>query len=490
MPGASNQDSARIPNPWWVPAFLGRVPAQAEERHVRLLGAVAIALFVEEYDLAMLMAALKPIAESFGSAEADLPVYLGIMRLGAIPAFFLIPFADRIGRRRVFLASMVGMGTLTLFSAFSQTMWQFVTLQVLTRTFFVAGSAIAFVMVTEEFPAKNRGWAIGLLGALAAVGHGAGTALYGLVEWLPYGWRSLYVVGFLPVVFIGAFSRAIPETKRFDEYNAGSHASEHVGLWSWAAPIKSLVQRQPVRALCLGLVGFLPSVGLISAFSFAQYYLQTDHGYGPAASSAVIIVGGSVALAGNVLAGHLSDRFGRRRVGSALFVAFPFAVAVFYMGPSWVVPIGWILVVTAGQGGRLVTRAVSTELFPTSERAAASGLYTVLETCGAAAGLFILYAYTSDQAALAAVIPWLATAAAASGLLLLLFPETKQLELEAIAMGGDADLPPLVDPDVVLAHTDTPVSSAPSAASAASAPSVAPAAPSPAPAHEPERPAP
>ncbi len=456
-PGASNQNPAPLRNPWWIPTFLGRVPSGAEDRQVKLLGAVAIALFVEEYDLAMLMAALKPIAESFGAAEADLPGYLGIMRLGAIPAFFLIPFADRIGRRRVFLTAIVCMGALTLATAFSQTMWQFVALQVLTRTFFVAGSSIAFVMVTEEFPARNRGWAIGLLGALAAVGHGAGTALYGLVEWLPFGWRFLYAVGFLPVIFIGAFARAIPETKRFQEHDAANQTSKGVGIWSWAAPVASLVRRQPLRSAGIGLVGLLPQMGLISAFSFAQYYLQTDLGYQPSVSSAVIIAGGAVALAGNVLAGHVSDRIGRRWVGAVLFLVFPVAVAVFYQGPGWAVPIGWVLVVTTGQGGRLITRAFSTELFPTSERAAASGLYTVLETCGAAGGLFVLYAYTSDKAALASVIPWIATAAGASGLLLLLFPETMQKELEAIAAEGGAEPPlqaPAGDLEIPLAHPE------------------------------------
>ena len=48
----------------------------------------------------------------------------------------------------------------TLLTAFSQTSTQFVICQMITRTFFVAGSAIAFVMVAEEFPAPHRGWGI------------------------------------------------------------------------------------------------------------------------------------------------------------------------------------------------------------------------------------------------------------------------------------------------------------------------------------------
>ena len=99
--------------PWWIPHFLGPIPA-VEEPHLRLLGAVSLALLFEEYDLAMLTAALPQIAESIQMAEADFGFYLGLIRLGALPAFALIPYADRIGRRRVFLVTLVGTAVATV----------------------------------------------------------------------------------------------------------------------------------------------------------------------------------------------------------------------------------------------------------------------------------------------------------------------------------------------------------------------------------------
>ena len=58
-------------NPWWIPPFLGRAPAGLEQGHFKMLGAVALALFIEEYDLAMLTAALKHIALELGMLEGD-----------------------------------------------------------------------------------------------------------------------------------------------------------------------------------------------------------------------------------------------------------------------------------------------------------------------------------------------------------------------------------------------------------------------------------
>ena len=55
--------------PWWIPPFLGRVPAEIDDRSLKLLGAVAFALLFEEYDQAMVTSALKQIAAELGITE-------------------------------------------------------------------------------------------------------------------------------------------------------------------------------------------------------------------------------------------------------------------------------------------------------------------------------------------------------------------------------------------------------------------------------------
>ena len=110
----------------------------------------------------------------------------------------------------------------TFFTAFAQTPAQFVLVQMLTRTFMLAGAAVAVVIVTEEYPAAYRGWALGMLGALSACGHGLGAALFAAVEHLPYGWRALYVVGIFPLLLFPFFARSIQETGRFDRHRSAA----------------------------------------------------------------------------------------------------------------------------------------------------------------------------------------------------------------------------------------------------------------------------
>jgi MFS family permease len=125
----------------------------------------------------------------------DLGGFTGLTRLGALPAFFLLPLGDRIGRRRLLLISIAGMSVGSFVTALAQSPTQFVIAQIATRTFIVSAAVTSFVVVSEEFPAANRGWGIGMLGGVGAIGFGLGALLYGFVDRLPFGWRALYALG-------------------------------------------------------------------------------------------------------------------------------------------------------------------------------------------------------------------------------------------------------------------------------------------------------
>ena len=116
----STDDQKRASRPWWLPHFLGRIPLGVEDRHVALVGVVALASLFENYDMSMLTSALKQIRESFGLSQSEASSLFAWIRLGAIPAFLVLPLADRVGRRKVFLIAIVGMSIGTLASAFAR----------------------------------------------------------------------------------------------------------------------------------------------------------------------------------------------------------------------------------------------------------------------------------------------------------------------------------------------------------------------------------
>jgi putative MFS transporter len=423
-------------NPWWIPPFLGRVPEQIEPKQIRLLGFVALALFFENYDVSLLGALLKYLAEDFALAKADLGDFAGTIRLGTLPAFFLIPFADRIGRRRMFLISIVGLSVGTFMTAFSQSAMQFVACQIVARSFIITASAVAYVIVTEEFPAAHRGWGIGMLGAVAATGFGASALLFAFIDTIPFGWRGMYALGLLPVLLLPLLRRGIPETKRFERQVAADLANLGPlrAILGALRPVVDLARRHPRHTMGVIALGALSTAGHATAFQLTGEYVLTVHGWEPWQYSAMFFLCGGVGIIGSPLAGRLGDLYGRRAIGGAMLGGFPLATFAFYLGPGWMVPIGWVLMVFASMAATVVVRALTNEVFPTARRGTAGGLLSSVETLGAALSLFafsFLMGVLDGRQGLAVFLISLLTIASTGALLL--FPETRQRELEEIS---------------------------------------------------------
>ena len=90
----------------------------------------------------------------------------------------------------------------------------FVLAQTITRTFVVACISTAVVIIAEELPRNHRGWGIGILGAIGSFGYGLGALLYAFIDVLPFGWRSLYLVGGIPLLLMPRFPARDEDTPR------------------------------------------------------------------------------------------------------------------------------------------------------------------------------------------------------------------------------------------------------------------------------------
>ena len=311
---------------------------------LRLLGVISLALLFENFDQAALTAALKQIAAGFAVAEADLGRTLGFVHLGALPAFLLVPFADRIGRRRLFLISVIGISIASCASAFASSIVQFVAMQMVSRVFMVTCSAMAFVIITEEFPAAHRGWGIGIASAVGAFGVALALLLFAAIDWLPFGWRSLYALGILPLLLLPLFRREIRETRRFVRHR-GERAADGpllYGLAGWWKPMWDLLRAYPGRAAGIGLIAVFASAGHAAVYGFSSYFVQSVHGWAPGRYTAMMIAAGLVGIVGFPIAGRLADSSGRRRVGFLVLAGFPLFGFAFYQGPGWVLPFVWV----------------------------------------------------------------------------------------------------------------------------------------------------
>ena len=426
-------DAPRRRNPWWIPIWLGRAPPLPPAQ-MSMLGLVVLGTFFEAYDLSLLTSALKHISEDLRIDERQMGSYLAGVRVGGFFAFALLPLADRVGRRPMFLLSLVGMSVGTLMTALAQTTITFVLLQMVTRAFMLTAAGVGVVMLAEELPAEHRGWGLGILGALAAFGHGLGALLFGLVDLLPFGWRALYAIGAVPLFALPFFRRSLRETVRFTEHRAQEgETSPGAGLFGWGEPLLALLGAHPGRALAVGAAGFLLALGAISVFAFSSYFLQTAHGWEPWQYSLLLLTAGGVGVVGNVAAGNLGDRYGRRAVGFLALALYPVAAISFYQGPGWLLPASFALIVFTSSAADVVIGAFSAELFPTSQRGASSGLLTLVRTVGWIAGLSLVSGGMGGDLDLPRVISGLALVVAIAAFCVLLLPETGRRELETLS---------------------------------------------------------
>ena len=197
------------------PAVSRRRPEGVGPAHLRVLGFVTLAMFFENYDLGMFGNALPQIAATFGLDKVELGEFTADAARRAA-RFFLLPLGDRIGRRRLLLLSIAGMSVGSFVTALAQSPTQFVIAQIATRTFIVSAAITSFVVVSEEFPAANRGWGIGMLGGVGAIGFGFGALLYGFVALAAVRLAlALRARARSRSFFLPALARGLRETARF-----------------------------------------------------------------------------------------------------------------------------------------------------------------------------------------------------------------------------------------------------------------------------------
>ena len=431
-PSPEDEDDRSWQPRWLVlPPFLGKPPPLTRHQW-RIIGLIAVVNIFDQYDLMLFSLALKQIQAELAIPEAQLGDLGAIIRLGALPAFVFAVLADRIGRRQVLLMTIVAYTVLTGATAFAPNAASFVVLQFLARIFAVAEVMLAYVVIAEELDPDARGWGAGALAALGALGSGLALALFAAVDILPMGWRSLYLIGLIPLALIAWLRRSLPETKRYVA-QAGERSDSSI-LGSALRPILDLIRMYPGRILMIGSVIFLLSFAENAASFFGPKYLQEEHGWAPYQYSLLGVAGGFVGIFGGAFAGRLSDQYGRKKVASVFLLAHPVLVLAFYQGFGWpLVPI-WIAMLFSAIAGGVVLATYGNELFPTSYRSTASGARTIIATLGGVLGLAaesVLYGiYQSHWTAISLLV---LVAFTAPLIVIIFFPETSGRELEDIS---------------------------------------------------------
>jgi putative MFS transporter len=407
----------------WAPAARRRGMTR---EHIVMLMLLCAAAFFDGYDTSVKALALTQIRETFDLSKSAASALLAVVFFGALPALVLTRWADRVGRRRVLMISVVGYTVFSGLTALAPNAGVFTALQFSQQIFLIAEGALVWTMAAEELPASARGFGFGVLGMNMMLGTGSAAILYGgIFDPLGISWRWLYVVGVPPLLLVSVLRRKLPESRRFVAAKQRRRLADR-----WQVILRPPHRRWLVLIVVTSFLVMLTQQATV----FAVDYLQTDRGIDTSAANGMLVVAGLPGIPLMVMAGALSDRLGRRLVACSLSLLSMLGALGFYWLPGGPIVLLLCLTLTVvGAMGAFPTLATyPSELFPTGLRGLASSWSNTAQVFGRTASLglaALLLAATDENQSIAASVltvgPFLAVV-----LIAVFFPDTHGRELE------------------------------------------------------------
>ncbi len=368
------------------PAPLGThplaTPGTFDSTQAQLIGTVAFAGAITAFAAALFGQLSDPVAKTFHASNGELGGALAITRLGALIALVAAGLADRVGRRKILLGSVLGVCIASGLSAIAPNFVIFTASQTLVRACVNAALVVGGIAVIEEAPEGARAFAASMLALAAGAGYALSVILLPIADVGPWAWRVAFAVAGLMALLVPVLRRNLEETRRFERLARRSGERGRVR--------EVFDQAYGRRLALLAAVGFLSNVFSAPSGQLGNRYLRDDRHFSN--SSIALFKGvtnGVPGIIGIVLAGRLAESRGRRPVAIVgLFVGTALTM-IFFLGSGPVIWIASTFAIVAGASGTLSVGTMDAELFPTEVRGTANALLLVCSVAGSAVGLVL-----------------------------------------------------------------------------------------------------
>src|SRR3954466_14308729 len=184
--------------------------------HLRALAVCTVAMMIDGYDLYLVGWILPALSDSFHVSRVALtPVLLIQQAAMFLSAVFVAPLGDRVGRRNLVIACLIGTGLFSLGGAFSTPPTEFTIWRVLTGLCAAAVVPNLVALSSEIAPRRLRATfsTIVVCGAMGGSLIGAAMQAFILPRW---GWTgAMYLGGALSLVVMPIVWPWLPESPRF-----------------------------------------------------------------------------------------------------------------------------------------------------------------------------------------------------------------------------------------------------------------------------------
>ncbi|HSD11598.1 MAG TPA: MFS transporter [Candidatus Binatia bacterium] len=328
---------------------------------------------LDAFDFFVLIFVLPAVAEEFRRSVADVAYTITLtLAMRPIGALVFGWMADRYGRRIPLMIDVVFYSIVEVLSGLAPDYSTFLVLRVLYGIGMGGEWGVGASLAMEVVPAARRGLLSGLLQEGYAVGYLLAAAAY-FVVFPALGWRALFILGGAPALLVLYIRSRVPES----------------AAWQRARPDPRRIARAVMENFgrFLYLVLFMTMLSLMSHGTQDMYptFLEQERGLGPRMVATIAIIYNVGALAGGLVFGALSDRFGRRRAMVLAALGGALVIPAWIFGHSWTsLAAGAFAMQFMVQGAWGVVPAHLTELSPAEVRGLFPGLAYQLGVLAAA----------------------------------------------------------------------------------------------------------
>jgi MFS family permease len=246
----------------------------------------------------------------------------------ALGGGFFGRIADRIGRSRALMLTILTYASFTGLSYFAQTWWHLLIFRFLAALGIGGEWAVGASILSETWPKRWRPW----IAAVLQTGVNLGVMLAALANFvllgeLAFPTRTVFLVGVLPALIVLWIRRAVPEPVEWEDAKdqAGAEAPRFRDLF-----------RGPVRRISI-LTLLVCACALTAHWAFLFWYVQqlrnlpelSDAEKSQIVSKAVWLVIGA-SIVGNFMAGALARWLRYRRAIALLCVGYCLSLILTY----------------------------------------------------------------------------------------------------------------------------------------------------------------
>jgi MFS family permease len=278
--------------------------------------------------------------------------------------------ADRVGRTKALMASILVYSAASAACAFSHTVPQLAVCRFVLGLGMGGEWTAGAALIAETWRAEHRGKALGLMQSSYAIGE-AIAALVVVVVLPHFGWRAVFLVGVLPALLVLWIRAKVPEPAVWKHRAASLNP----------VPRKNLLSRTILRTGALATtMNAFSLFGYWGLFTWIPAYLSAPISQGGRGISLVKTTSFFLVLCGGKWLGYASfgffaDAFGRRKPYFLYLLIAAVLVPVYGVTRSeYALLLLGPLVAFFGTGSFSGYGAIASEIFPGEIRAAAMGL--------------------------------------------------------------------------------------------------------------------